>query len=236
MNLVGELRDATADICGRFAGRDADQVRDDGWREYEKLVKARARSRKGEQPLGLTRARDGFLASYPRGCIEYRRALGPDGTYGKWLRQRPIAVQVGRSVFMHAGAPPDTTESLDALNTRAREEIARMDRFVARLSAAGLAAPWFRLEDLLAVAAAEVRWVNGLAERARNRASRRISPAWIRAVKSRRHHRPRRVVAARRRRPALVGATRLPTTRRSMPRSPACSPAGRPTGWSWAIR
>ena len=29
MNLVGELRDATADICGRFAGRDADQVRDD---------------------------------------------------------------------------------------------------------------------------------------------------------------------------------------------------------------
>ncbi len=167
MNLVGELRDATADICGRFAGRDADQVRDDGWREYEKLVKARARSRKGEQPLGLTRARDGFLASYPRGCIEYRRALGPDGTYGKWLRQRPIAVQVGRSVFMHAGAPPDTTESLDALNTRAREEIARMDRFVARLSAAGLAAPWFRLEDLLAVAAAEVRWVNGLAERAR---------------------------------------------------------------------
>lgn len=169
INLVGELRDVTADICARFAGKDADRVRDDGWREYERLVKARARSRKGEQPLGLPRAKDGFLASYPRGCIEYRLALGPDGAYGKWLRQRPIAVQVGRSVFMHAGAPPDTTDSVDALNARARDEIARMDRFVARLTAAGLAAPWFRLEDLLALAAAEVRWVNALAEAAKEK-------------------------------------------------------------------
>lgn len=167
MNLVGELRDVTPDICARFAGPDADKVRDEGWRDYERLVKARARSRKGEQPLGLPRTKDGFFASYPRGCLEYRRALGPDGAYGKWLRQRPIAVQVGRSVFMHAGAPPDTTDSIDALNTRARDEIARMDRFVARLTSAGLAAPWFRLEDLLAVAAAEVRWVNALAEAAK---------------------------------------------------------------------
>jgi len=169
MNLVGELRDATADICARFAGKDADTVRDDAWRDYEKLVKARARSRKGEQPLGLTRGKDGFAVSYPRGCIEYRLALGPDGVYGKWLRQRPIAVRVGRSVFMHAGAPPDTTDSVEALNERARDEIARVDRFVARLSAAGLAAPWFRLEDLLAVAAAEVRWVNGLVEAAKEK-------------------------------------------------------------------
>ncbi|MBL8135179.1 MAG: metallophosphoesterase [Acidobacteria bacterium] len=167
MNLVGELRDASADICARFAGKDADKVRDDAWREYDKLVKARARSRKGEQPLGLTRAEDGFAASYPRGCIEYRLALGPEGVYGKWLRQRPIAARVGRSVFMHAGAPPDTTDSVETLNARARDEIARVDRFVARLTAAGLAAPWFRLEDLLAVAAAEVRWVNALVEAAK---------------------------------------------------------------------
>ena len=32
--------------------------------------------------------------------------------------------------------------------------------------AAGLAAPWFRLEDLLSVAAAEVRWVNALVDAA----------------------------------------------------------------------
>lgn len=169
MNLVGELRDATADICGRFASRDADKVREDGWRDYERLVKNRARLRPGEQPPGLTRTKDAFLLSYQRGCIEYRRSLGPDGAYGKWLRGLPIAVKVGRSVFMHAGAPPETTDSLDALNARAKSEIARMDRFVARLSSAGLAAPWFRLEDILAVAVAEVRWINGVLETAKQK-------------------------------------------------------------------
>lgn len=161
MNLVGELRDATPEICARFAGKDADQVRENGWRDYQRLVKTRARTRKGEQPPGLTRAQSGFLAAYPRGCIEYRRALGPDGVYGRWLRQRPLAVKVGRSIFMHAGAPPETTESIEAVNARARSEIERADHFVARLVSAGLAEPWFRLEDLLAVAAAEVRWLNG---------------------------------------------------------------------------
>lgn len=168
MNLVGELRDATVDICARFAAADADRVRDEGWRTYERHVRHRSRLRKGEQPLGLTRAKDGFLAAYPRGCIEYRRALGPDGLYGRWLRERPIAVKVGRSIFMHAGAPPDTTDSLDALNAKAREDVARVDRVVARLAAAGLAEPWFRLEDILAVAAAEVRWVNGLVQTAKD--------------------------------------------------------------------
>lgn len=169
MNLVGELRDATPAICASFAGRDTDKVREDGWKAYERLVKRRAEIRPGEQPPGLTRAKDGFLVSYQPGCIEYRKALGPGGAYGKWLRERPIAARIGRSVFMHAGAPPETTDSLDALNARARDEIARVDRFVARLSAVGLAEPWFRLEDVLAVAAAEVRWVNGLLELAKEK-------------------------------------------------------------------
>ncbi len=167
MNLVGELRDATPEICSRFAGSDADTVREDAWRAYERLARTRARTRQGEQPPGLFRQKDGFLAAYPRGCLEYRRALGPDGSYGQWLRDLPIAVKVGRSVFMHAGAPPDTTDSLEAVNARAKAEIARADRFVSRLVSAGLAESWFRLEDLLGVAGAEVRWVNGLVETAK---------------------------------------------------------------------
>ena len=47
-----------------------------------------------------------------------------------------------------------------------------MDRFLARLVGAGLAAPWFRLEDTLAVAAAEVRWVNAQVARAKERGER----------------------------------------------------------------
>ena len=172
MNLIGEVRDVTPEIFASFAGADADKTRDAAWRAYNDLVARRARDRRGEQPLGLTRTKEAFLAAYPRGAVEYRRALGPDGDYGRWLRSLPVAVKVERTVFMHAGAPPDTTEDLDAVNARARGEVQRMDRFLSRLVSAGLAAPWFRLEDTLAVAAAEVRWVNAQVARAKERGER----------------------------------------------------------------
>ena len=167
MNLLGELRDVTPEICATFARSDSDKIRDDAWRDYEKLVQRRARDREGEQPPGLSRTKEGFLGAYPRGCLEYRLALGPDGDYGKWLRTLPIAARVERSVFMHAGAPPDTVESIDVLNKQARDEIARADRVLRRLSDAGLAERWFRIEDTVNVIAAEIRWVNGLVARAK---------------------------------------------------------------------
>lgn len=160
MNLVGELRDVTPAICAAFAGPDAQKTREEAWRQYEGLVRRRARERPGEQPPGLSRTPEDFMAAYPPGCLEYRRALGPDGEYGRWLRTLSIAVKVDRTVFMHAGAPPATADSLEALNARAKDEIARFDTLLRRLARANLAAPWFRLEDTLAVAAAEVRWVN----------------------------------------------------------------------------
>ena len=170
MNLLGELRDVTPAICASFAGPDGETVQASAWRSYEALVSRRAKTRRGEPSPGLTRTREGFLAAYRPGCVEYRLALGPQGEYGRWLRQLPIAAMVQGTVFMHAGASPLSPRvSLDALNTRARDEVRRFDRFLERLVRANLAAPWFRLEDVLAVAAAEVRWTNGLVAAAKER-------------------------------------------------------------------
>ena len=170
MNLLGELRDVTPAICASFAGPDGEAVREKAWRSYEALVSRRAVTRRGENPPGLTRTREGFLGAYHLGCVEYRLALGPQGEYGRWLRQLPIAAMVQGTVFMHAGLSPlGTRASLDELNTRARDEIRRFDRFLERLVRANLAAPWFRLEDTLAIAAAEVRWTNALVVAAKER-------------------------------------------------------------------
>jgi hypothetical protein len=170
MNLVGELRDVTPAICASFAGRDPEATREKAWRTYENLVERRARLRPDETPLGLVRTQEGFRAAYPPGCVEYRLALGPGGDYGRSLRERPIAALVQGTVFMHAGASPlAELATIDQLNTRARDEVRRFDRFVERLVRANLAAPWFRLEDVLAVAAAEVRWVNALVTSAKTR-------------------------------------------------------------------
>jgi Calcineurin-like phosphoesterase len=158
MNLLGDLRDATPEICAAFADADSARTRERGWSEYQGLIEARARSRPNETPPAYTRTQDTWLTAYAPGCIEYRQALGPRGVYGRWLRDRPIAVQAGGGVFMHAGPPPDSTAAVDELNAAARREIERFDRFLQRLVDAKLARPWFRFEDTLAVAAAEVRW------------------------------------------------------------------------------
>ncbi len=161
MNLVGELRDVTPAICESFGGANAAATRDTAWRTYSDLVKKRSARRPGETPLGLSRTQASFVAAYQPGCVEYRLAFGPEGEYGRWLRTLPIAVKVEGSVFMHAGAPPSgPLATLDQLNEHARDEVRRFDRFHQRLVRANLAAPWFRLEDVLAVAAAEVRWTN----------------------------------------------------------------------------
>lgn len=167
MNLLGELRDVTPVICSAFAGPSAEATRQQAWRDYGELVRERARTRRGEQPAGLARTEPSFLAAYPPGCLEYREALGPRGDYGRWLRGLPIAAKIGRAVFMHAGPPPETVESLDGTVAQARAELERYDRFVERLVRARLALPWFRFEDVLGVAAAEVRWLNARVERAR---------------------------------------------------------------------
>ena len=170
MNLLGEIRDVTPAICASFAGPDREATREEAWRTYEDLVARRARRRAGEQPPGLSRTLEGFRQAYQPGCVEYRLAMGAQGDYGKWLRQLPIVAQVQGTVFMHAGASPLAEPvSLDQLNTRARDEVRRFDRVLERLVRADLAAPWFRLEDVLAVAAAEVRWVNARLEAAKER-------------------------------------------------------------------
>ncbi|MGE0362129.1 MAG: metallophosphoesterase [Vicinamibacterales bacterium] len=167
MNLLGDLRDATPEICAAFADAASEKTRERGWRDYEDLIAARARTRPQEAAPAYTRTKETWLEAYPPGCIEYRQALGPRGSYGRWLRGRPIAVQVDDSVFMHAGPNPAGTAPVAELNATAKREIERFDRFVQRLVDARLARPWFRFEDVLAVAAAEVRWTNGVLERAK---------------------------------------------------------------------
>jgi hypothetical protein len=162
MNLLGDLRDATPDICAAFADSGSATTRERAWRDYEQLIAARARIRPNETPAAYTRTNASWLEAYPIGCIEYRQALSPRGPYGRWLRGRPIAAQVGDSVFMHAGPNPAAVITVAELNAKAKQEIARFDRFLQRLVDARMARPWFRFEDILALAAAEVRWTGAI--------------------------------------------------------------------------
>ncbi len=99
------------------------------------------------------------MEAHPPSCLEYREALSPRGVYGKWLREKSIAAQVGDSLFMHGGINParPAPKSIAEVNDRARAEIRRIDAHRQRLVAKRLALPSFTLQQLLAASAAELQ-------------------------------------------------------------------------------
>lgn len=62
------------------------------------------------------------------GAAAMREAFSPKGTYGKWLRTKPIVAEIDGTIFMHAGINPEyTKDSVDELNRRVRRELQQWD-------------------------------------------------------------------------------------------------------------
>ena len=156
MNLIGDWRDVTPEICATFADARSEQRREQAWTQYMRLLEARAKSAGQAAPLP---AREAWMAEFPPGCLEYREAMSPRGTYGRWLRDKPIAAVVNATLFMHAGINPQrpAPKSVDEVVARARDEIKRLDAYRQLLTSRKLALPFFSLQDLLDVSAQQLR-------------------------------------------------------------------------------
>jgi hypothetical protein len=65
------------------------------------------------------------------GEAEMREAFGPRGRYGRWLRSKPVIVDLDDSIFLHGGINPDfSNASVNEINRRARRELADWDKGV----------------------------------------------------------------------------------------------------------
>src|SRR5690606_4092364 len=97
MNLIGEWRDVTPEICASFATPASEARREEEWTRFVQLRGA------AEPTTGVfAQSREQFMAALPLGCLEYRDAMAPRGVYGRWLRSKSIAAKVGDTLFMHA--------------------------------------------------------------------------------------------------------------------------------------
>jgi len=173
MNMIGDLRDVTPEICSAFATPDSAKKTEEAWRQYERAAQARASATSstppGPVPAVYAKTKDAWLAAHPPGCIEYRDALGPNGTYGRWLREKDIAVVVAGTLFMHAGLNPSrpAPASIAEVNDRVRAEVKRLDAFRKRLVDKRLATPYFDLQEYLEAAAAELQAASAAIEAAK---------------------------------------------------------------------
>jgi hypothetical protein len=141
----------TPEICATFATDKSADAREEAWKQYERVQQAR-----NETPLPAVyqMTREQWMQAYPPGCLEYREALSPSGTYGKWLREKNIAGEVAGMLFMHAGINPSrpAPRSIDEVNDRARDEIRKVDNFRQRLVKQRMGVPSFTLQQVLDVA------------------------------------------------------------------------------------
>jgi hypothetical protein len=135
MNIMGDLRYVVAADYAAFSDSRSEQRRKAAFESY-------SRFRIGH---GLPVDEAGWMEAHPPGFIEHRQAFGPDGTYGRWLRN------------LHGGLSPElSTEALDKINARVSAELQAFDKLRQYLVDKKIALPFFTLDELAAAVKTEV--------------------------------------------------------------------------------
>ncbi len=136
MNLTGEWRDVSAGEIAAFAADESKELRAQRLEEFVARHVAAGREREA--------AVAEFERLFPSGWFARRAAFAPDGRYGRWLLDRPVALRIGDTLFAHAGFSRLTTGyALDELNEAFNVELRSYLRAVAALEAAG----WFAFDS-----------------------------------------------------------------------------------------
>ena len=155
LNVIGDLRYVAAEEYARFATAGSDELRADRWAERGRFLATRAERMGVDPPREDADDEKAWLAEHPAGWFERRDSLGPDGRYGRWIRQRDAAVVLDRVLYVHAGPGGGDFASVADLNGRVRAELAGFDERWAELGRAGVILPWMRWGDALELVAEE---------------------------------------------------------------------------------
>jgi Calcineurin-like phosphoesterase len=123
MWMSGDMRYTTPGEYASFRTDRSQELRD---RFYESLVEQRQKKAKAEgQSFDEKAFREQFQKEVPLGALELRSELGPEGQYGRWLREHAAVAQIDGVVFLHGGISPATAPlGCAGLNEAVQGEIA----------------------------------------------------------------------------------------------------------------
>ena len=150
--MLGDWRSSSPEEFEEFRTTDSEGVRE---RVLEaSLEDARRQAGDRGEKFDAARFREAFLAKTPLGWLERRVAFGPNGKYGKWMRQLPAVARVNGVLFVHGGISPEVASlGCPAINARVHADLTKdIDRTLAK-----------PLESLVARADGPL-WYRGLAQ------------------------------------------------------------------------
>jgi hypothetical protein len=145
MNVLRDYRDVLAGF-ERFADGRSEERRRKAFETHSEIARS----------AGTTLDREAWMKIHPPGSIEYADAFGPSGKYGRWIRARRPILQIGDTIFMHAGLNPERTITIDDVNRQVEQEVRNWDELVAALERERLAAPFFTLQEIVDAAQLEI--------------------------------------------------------------------------------
>lgn len=174
MNLLGIRRDVNAEAYAAFVDDESESRLADAWDVYATFQANRALAAGRPVPEFGDADRDAWIDAHPLGWIEYVAAISPEGPYGKWLRKRPVALELEEVLFVHGGISPEVQGmGPDALNHRLAEELATWDEVFEYLVTEELVLPWASIQDAASVASAALQARAGNLRSSEARALRR---------------------------------------------------------------
>jgi hypothetical protein len=116
MNLYGDLRYVSEGEIASFRDDNSERTREETYRLEQK-----------QAPAGTVfndAHRRAWEAEHPLGYVEHRRAFGPEGAYGKWIRGHNAVVRIDGTLFLHGGLSPKYAEwNVKLINDRVRLEL-----------------------------------------------------------------------------------------------------------------
>jgi hypothetical protein len=154
MNLLHDTRDVSPEAYASFADSRSEDRRRKAFETHAAIAKR----------AGSTLVPDEWMVAHPPGYVEYLQELGPSGKYGRWIRARKVALQIGGTIFMHAGLHPGTTGTVDDVNRGVEREVRAWDGLLDTLERQNLIAPSFTLLEIVNASQVEIGRI-GLAQK-----------------------------------------------------------------------
>jgi hypothetical protein len=147
MAVTGDLRYVVPEDFQGFATPQSEKVRQAAYRDYQDFLSERKRA--GVAPA-KTDSREKWMADHPAGYFERRDAFGPQGVYGRWLRQHNVAYIDNGGVFVHGGLSPSSAfDNIDSLNAQMRGALAAFDRGWQSLVNAGIIWRYMSIDEAI---------------------------------------------------------------------------------------
>jgi hypothetical protein len=149
MNLIGDLRYVADGEYAAFSDDESLQEREYWFQQFRR-----------NQPAGMDEAtlQSEFEKHAPPGFFGHRRAFRSDGSYGKWLLEKPLMIVINGTVFVHGGAPPYVAEhGLAGVNRTLKMDLLNFVNAKSALEDASVLSPIdrFRKQSVLLTTAME---------------------------------------------------------------------------------